>query len=86
MGVQIYIFHAYNWIIKLANASIDTLSKCINPFFVLILRKTFLKFEYKSDQEGENKHILVKTTRLYSSIEMINSHNSNYNIMITRFS
>ena len=44
-----------------------------------------LKFKYKCDQEGEKTHISVKTTGL-CSIEMTNSGNYNYNIMLIRFS
>ena len=54
-------------LIGLANASIDKLSKCIffpSIFFSLGLWKGYLKFEYKSGQEGEKTHILVKTAGL----------------------
>ena len=54
---------------KLANASIDKLSECINLFFIYfvfhsVFEKDIEKFEYKSDQEGEKTHILVKTAGL----------------------
>ena len=62
--------------IILANASIDKLSSeqiylstfyfyFFVLFFPLVLWKGFLKLEYKSDQEGENTYILVKTAGLF---------------------
>ena len=38
-----------------------------------------LNCKYKIDQEGEKTNVLVKTAGLYSSIEVINSGNYNYN-------
>ena len=54
---------------KLGNASIDKLSECINLFFIYfvfhsVFENDIENVEYKSDQEGEKKHISVKTACL----------------------
>ena len=56
-------------LLLLANASIDKLSECMNLFFIYfvfnsVFEKNIEKFEYRSDQDGEKTHILVKTAGL----------------------
>ena len=58
----------YAYLLFVNNYQIQVLINWANVtiyiFFSLGLRKGYLKFEYKSDQEGEKTHILVKTAGL----------------------